>query len=177
MSVNDEAVIDRTFILWSVESLSSVLKDPVYSSHPIRWANKPQRVNSRLTHQNTTWQPNIQHSSLCFNRNKFALLLASHFPCLSNSRLTRLALLNYIIPFAQQKKEFCARDVHKRLMPLCIGAFRIIFLRNEILLIAFLARLICYMVLPHYCAVHLKEMYFNITAYIFLYKYILLVFH
>ncbi len=28
------------------------------------------------------------------------------------------------------------------------------------------------MVLPHYCAVCLKEMYFNWTAYIFLYKYI-----
>ncbi len=37
---------------------------------------------------------------------------------------------------------------------------------------AFLVCLICYMVLPHYCAVHLKEMYFNFTAYIFLYKYI-----
>ncbi len=67
---------------------------------------------------------------------------------------------------------FCTRDVHKCLMPLCIGAFPIIFLRNERLLIAFLVRLICYMVLPHYCAVHLKEMYFNFTAYIFLYKYI-----
>ncbi len=57
-------------------------------------------------------------------------------------------------------------------MLLCIGAFRIIFLRNERLLIAFLVRLICYMVLPHYCAVRLKGMYFNFTAYIFLYKYI-----
>ncbi len=28
------------------------------------------------------------------------------------------------------------------------------------------------MVLPHYCAVRLKEMYFNFTAYIFIYKYI-----
>ncbi len=66
---------------------------------------------------------------------------------------------------------FCARDAHKCFMPLCIGAFCIIiFLRNE--LIAFLVCLICNMVLPHYCAVHLKEMYFNFTAYIFIYKYI-----
>ncbi len=57
-------------------------------------------------------------------------------------------------------------------MPLCIGAFRIIFLCNERLLIAFLVRLICYMVLPYYCGVRLKEMYFNFSAYIFLYKYI-----
>ncbi len=28
------------------------------------------------------------------------------------------------------------------------------------------------MVLPHYCAVRLKGMYFNFTAYIFLYKYV-----
>ncbi len=34
----------------------------------------------------------------------------------------------------------------------CIGAFHIIFLRNERLLIAFLVRLICYMVLPRYSA-------------------------
>ncbi len=67
---------------------------------------------------------------------------------------------------------FCARDVHKCLMPLCIGAFRIIFLHYERLLIAFLVRLICYMVQPHYCGVRLKEMYFNFSAYIFLYKYI-----
>ncbi len=57
-------------------------------------------------------------------------------------------------------------------MLLWIGAFRIIFLNNERLLIAFLVPLICYMMLPHYCAVRLKEMYFNFTAYIFLYKYI-----
>ncbi len=57
-------------------------------------------------------------------------------------------------------------------MPLCIVAFRIIFLHNERLLIAFRVRLICYMVQPHYCAVRLKEMHFNFTAYIFLYKYI-----
>ncbi len=57
-------------------------------------------------------------------------------------------------------------------MLLCIGAFHIIFLRNERILIAFLVNLICYMVLPRYCAVRLKEMYFNFTAYIFLYKYI-----
>ncbi len=68
---------------------------------------------------------------------------------------------------------FCARDAHKFFMPLCIGDFCIIiFLRNERLLIAFLVHLICNMVLPHYCAVHLKEMYFNFTAYIFIYKYI-----
>ncbi len=53
-------------------------------------------------------------------------------------------------------------------MPLCIGAFRIIFLRNERLLIDFIVHLICYMVLSHYCAVRLKEMYFNFTAYIFI---------
>ncbi len=67
---------------------------------------------------------------------------------------------------------FCARDAHNCLMPLCIGDFRIIFLRSERLLIAFLVRLIWHMVLPHYCAVHLKEMYVNFTAYIFIYKYI-----
>ncbi len=50
-------------------------------------------------------------------------------------------------------------------MPLCIGVFRIIFFANERLLIAFLVRLICYMVLPHFCAVLLKDMYFNFTAY------------
>ncbi len=61
---------------------------------------------------------------------------------------------------------FCARDAHKCLMPLCIGAFRNICLHNERLLIAFLVRLICYMEVPHYCAVRLKEMYFNFTAYI-----------
>ncbi len=38
--------------------------------------------------------------------------------------------------------------LHKCLMQLCIGAFRIIFLFNERLLIAFLVRFICYMVLP-----------------------------
>ncbi len=64
---------------------------------------------------------------------------------------------------------FCARDAHKCLMPLCIGAFRIIiFLRNERLLISFLVHLICYIVLPHYCAVCLKEMYFNFTAYVYI---------
>ncbi len=68
---------------------------------------------------------------------------------------------------------FCARDLHKCLMPLCIGAFCIIFLRNVRLLIGFLVRLICYMVLPHYCAVRLKEMYFNFTAYIYFYIYYL----
>ncbi len=57
-------------------------------------------------------------------------------------------------------------------MSLCIGAFRIIFLRNERLLIAFLVRLIWHMVLSRYCAVRLKEMYLNFIAYIFLYKYI-----
>ncbi len=68
---------------------------------------------------------------------------------------------------------FCTRDVHKCFMPLCIGAFHIIiFLCNERLLIAFLVHLICHMVLPHYCAVRLKEMYFNFTVYIFIYKYI-----
>ncbi len=39
---------------------------------------------------------------------------------------------------------FCARDAQNYLMPLYIGAFRIIFLRNERLLIAFLVRLICH---------------------------------
>ncbi len=67
---------------------------------------------------------------------------------------------------------FCARDAHKCIMLLCIGAFRIIFLHNERLLIAFLVCLIWHMVLPHYCAVRLKEMYLNYTAYIFLCKYI-----
>ncbi len=67
---------------------------------------------------------------------------------------------------------FCAQNAHKCLMPLYIGAFRIIFLHIERLLIAFLVRLICHMVLPHYWAVCLKEMYFNFTAYIFLYKYV-----
>ncbi len=55
-------------------------------------------------------------------------------------------------------------------MPFCIVAFRIIFLHNERLLIAFLVRLTCYMLLPHYCAEMYKEMYLNFTAYIFLYK-------
>ncbi len=67
---------------------------------------------------------------------------------------------------------FCTRDAHKCFMPLCIGAFHIQILRNERLLIAFLVPLICYMVLPHYCAVRLKEMYFNFTAHTILYKYI-----
>ncbi len=71
---------------------------------------------------------------------------------------------------------FCARDAHKCFMSLCIGAFHIIiFLHNERLLIAFLIHLICHMVLPHYCAVRLKEMSFNCTVY--LYIKILLVFH
>ncbi len=44
----------------------------------------------------------------------------------------------------------------------CIGDFRIIiFLHSERLLIAFLVRLICHMVPPHYCAVHLKYIYLN----------------
>ncbi len=43
------------------------------------------------------------------------------------------------------------------------------------LLIAFLVHLICHMVLPHYCAVRLKEMYLNFIVYIYI--YILLVFH
>ncbi len=88
---------------------------------------------------------------------------------------------------------FCAQDAHKHCGPaccdlvllqarhsahgmciilLCVGAFRIIFLHNERLLIAFLVCLIWHMVLPHYCAVRLKEMYLNYTAYIFLCKYI-----
>ncbi len=68
---------------------------------------------------------------------------------------------------------FCARDAHKFFMPLCIGAFGIILpMIIKILLIAFLVCLICYMVLLHYCAVCLKEMYLHFTAYIFLYKYI-----
>ncbi len=55
------------------------------------------------------------------------------------------------------------------LLPLCIGAFSIIFLHNERLLIAFLVRLICFMALPLYCAVCLKNIYFNFTAYIYFY--------
>ncbi len=66
-----------------------------------------------------------------------------------------------------------------RISALCrslFGAFRIIILlHNERLLIAFLVRLIYHMFLPHYCAIHLKEMSFNFTVYIFTYKYI--VFH
>ncbi len=73
------------------------------------------------------------------------------------------------------KRIILRTDAHKRCVPLCIGAFRIIIcLHNERLLIAFLVRLICYMVLPHYYAVRLKEMYFNFAAYIFIYKYIYL---
>ncbi len=56
------------------------------------------------------------------------------------------------------------------------GAFRIIILlHNDKLLIAFLVRLIYHMFLTPYCAIHLKEMSFNFTVYIFIYKYI--VFH
>ncbi len=58
-----------------------------------------------------------------------------------------------------------------RISALCrsvFGAFRIIILlHNERLLIAFLVRLIYHMFLPHYCAIHLKEMSFNFTVYIF----------
>ncbi len=61
-------------------------------------------------------------------------------------------------------------SAHKCLVLLCI-----LFLCNERFLIAFLVRLICYMLLPHYCAVCLKEMYFHF--YIYLYINILLVFH
>ncbi len=62
-----------------------------------------------------------------------------------------------LLPSVASSVSFCARDAHKCFMPLCIGALRIIiFLRNERLLIAYLVRFICYMVLPHYCAVHLK---------------------
>ncbi len=68
---------------------------------------------------------------------------------------------------------FCARDAHKCFMPLCIGAFHIICLPNESLLIAFLVCLICHMVLPHYCAVRLKEMYLNFTAYSGANKYLM----
>ncbi len=47
--------------------------------------------------------------------------------------------------------------MHISALCVCIGALHIIiFLRNERLLIAFLVRLICHMVLPHYCAVRLK---------------------
>ncbi len=68
---------------------------------------------------------------------------------------------------------YSAHGMHKCVVPLCIGAFRIIiFLRNGRLLIAFLVHLICHMMLPHYCAVRLKEMYLNFTVYIFIYKYI-----
>ncbi len=56
----------------------------------------------------------------------------------------------------------------------CIGAFRIIiFLSNERLLIAFLVRPICHMVLPHYCAARLKEMDLHFTVYIYLCIYYL----
>ncbi len=57
---------------------------------------------------------------------------------------------------AHGSASFCARDAYKCLMPLCIGAFHIIFLRNKRLLKAFLVSLIGYMVLPHYFAVCLK---------------------
>ncbi len=46
-----------------------------------------------------------------------------------------------------------------RISALCCSVlepFVLYFLRNERLLIAFLVSLICYMVLPHYCVVHLK---------------------
>ncbi len=65
------------------------------------------------------------------------------------------------------------------LIALCIGVFRIIFMRNERLLIAFFVRLICYMVLPHYCAVRLKcilivlHIYFYINILLVFYEYIL----
>ncbi len=65
-----------------------------------------------------------------------------------------------------------------RISALCrsvFGAFRIIILlQNERLLIAFLVRLIYHTFLLHYCAIHLKEMYFKFTVYIytFTYKYI-----
>ncbi len=52
------------------------------------------------------------------------------------------------------------------------GAFRIIILLHNERLIACLVHLIYHMFLPHYCTIHLKEMYFNFTVYIFIYKYI-----
>ncbi len=70
-------------------------------------------------------------------------------------------------------RSFCARDAHKRFVPLCIEAFRfIIFLHNDRLLIAFLFRLLYQMLLPHYCAIH-KTKYF-IVGPIYLYINILL---
>ncbi len=97
---------------------------------------------------------------------------------------------------AASSASFCAQNPHKRFVParwdpvllqaqysahgMCIsalcrsvfGAFRItILLQNERLFIAFIVGLIYHMFLPHYCAIHLKEMYFNFT-YIFTYKYI-----
>ncbi len=48
----------------------------------------------------------------------------------------------------------------------------IIFLRNERLFITFLVLPICHIVLPHYCAILLKEMSFNFTVYINIYIYI-----
>ncbi len=51
----------------------------------------------------------------------------------------------------------------------CIGDFRIIiFLRNERLLIAFLVRLICHMVLPHYCAVFKIHLFKLNSIYIYI---------
>ncbi len=63
-----------------------------------------------------------------------------------------------------------------RISALCRSVFRafriIILFHNERLLIAFLVHLFYHMFLPRYCAIHLKEMSFNFTVYIFIYNYI-----
>lgn len=111
--IRHEAVIDRTSILWSEESLSSALKDPVYSSiisadKALRWANKPQRINSQLTHQNTTWQPNIQRSRLRFNKNKFALSFQTFHSSATQGSLGLFFLNKHILGLLHNTKAFLA---------------------------------------------------------------------
>ncbi len=76
---------------------------------------------------------------------------------------------------------FCARDAHKRFVPLCNGAFHIL-LHNESLIIALLVlsydrrvqeRLLITVMKAaccclHYCAKHLKDMSFNFIVYIYI---------
>jgi len=135
--VYDEAVIDRTFILWSEESLSSALKDPVYSSSSVLIKHSGGQTNPREWTVNwlTTWQPNMQRSRLRFNKNKFALSFQTFHSSATVGSLGLFFLIKHILSLLHNTNAFLPeRDVegriHRRKEWRLISA--VLYLKNDV---------------------------------------------